>query len=45
MRSFGGTAKIKEPDTELPKSGETVIRFSRPIVYPRELMAEFDPGY
>ena len=45
MRSYGGEAKIDEPDQELPKSNEIKISFSREIKYPRELVAEFDPGF
>lgn len=45
VRSYGGEAKIDEPDQELPKSNQITIRFSREIKYPRELVSKFDPGF
>ena len=45
LRSYGGEVEFENTDTELDKSGEIKIKFSRPVVFPRELLVDFDTGY
>ena len=43
QRSFGGVANVTEAG--MSDKGELTIKFSRPLVYPRALLEDFDPLY
>ena len=45
LRSYGGSVKFGDVDQSLSKSSEIKIKFSRPIVFPRELISVYDPSY
>ena len=42
-RSYGGAVKVKK--TKFKKSGKLAITMNRDIVYPRPLIAKYDPTY
>ena len=44
QRTYGGELKLEE-DAKVSKLGEFTIKFSRPIVFPNELLKEFDSEY
>jgi len=43
LRSYGGFVETKDPNFD--KEGQFEITFSRPVVFPQNLMAEYDTSY
>ena len=43
LRAYGGAVEFPEPTFD--KSGHLSIRFSRPVVFPTELLKEYNEAY
>ena len=43
LRSYGGFVETKDP--KFDKTGSFQITFSRPIIFPQKLIAEYDSNY
>lgn len=46
IRSYGGLVETTVPKTgSLGKDNKVTLIFSRPVIFPRNLIESFDPGY